>query len=307
MDLGFDAQLKRKRKNQRLDVMVIELDAVIVYLHVMLVRIFEIVIVSISDLWLQSFSVFVLWNYLYVIIPPWQFLLWSVEYSLPACNGPGHDPEAKKPHLKCCSEWHPITTCVSTLYLCVRAAYTPVHSCCSSDSSCSMCTLPSGVYAFVILNMSVDLYYTSCIHRCFQISPCWNLKDLRLPGEKKNHPYSLCCKCAQWWTFFRAWQSTEKKISTPLILYYFAINSCFNPLQFSNTHLGNKKGHRVFLTSATLCYPWSFSFTNWIDVKPWLGDIFIQFDLQKPLPQKPVSRDKRSWHKHFSVLYVFFL
>ena len=70
MDLGFDAQLKRKRKNQRLDVMVIELDAVIVYLHVMLVRIFEIVIVSISDLWLQSFSVFVLWNYLYVIIPP---------------------------------------------------------------------------------------------------------------------------------------------------------------------------------------------------------------------------------------------
>ena len=70
MDLGFDAQLKRKRKTQRLDVMVIELDAVIVYLHVMLVRIFEIVIVSISDLWLQSFSVFVLWNYLYVIIPP---------------------------------------------------------------------------------------------------------------------------------------------------------------------------------------------------------------------------------------------
>lgn len=50
MDLGFDAQLKRKRKTQRLDVMVIELDAVIVYLHVMLVRIFEIVIVSISDL-----------------------------------------------------------------------------------------------------------------------------------------------------------------------------------------------------------------------------------------------------------------
>lgn len=70
MDLGFDAQLKRKRKNQRLDVMVIELDAVIVYLHVMLVRFFEIVTVSISDLWLQSFSVFVLWNYLYVIIPP---------------------------------------------------------------------------------------------------------------------------------------------------------------------------------------------------------------------------------------------
>ena len=141
----------------------------------------------------------------------------------------------------------------------------------------------------------------------FPNQPLLKFEGSKTSRRKKKSPVLSLLQMCPVVDFFSSMTINRKKIYTPLILYYFAINSCFNPLQFSNTHLGNKKGHRVFLTSATLCYPWSFSFTNWIDVKPWLGDIFIQFDLQKPLPQKPVSRDKRSWHKHFSVLYVFFL
>lgn len=96
-----------------------------------------------------------------------------------------------------------------------------VYSCCISDSSGSVCTLPSGVYAFVISSRSVDLYYTSCIHRCFQISPCWNFKDLRLPGQgkawKKNHLYSVCCTCVQRWTFFEH----DNPLTAALTLYSF--------------------------------------------------------------------------------------
>lgn len=103
--------------------------------------------------------------------------------------------------------------CFSPLFVC-PCCCAPVYSCCISDSSGSMCTLPSGVYAFVISNRSVDQYYSSCIHRCFQISPCWNFKDLRLPGAKEKAEKTSLVLCLLQMCpvvdFFGAWQSTEK-------------------------------------------------------------------------------------------------